>query len=99
MLWSIVVSILVGAFIGWIASLIMGTDEQQGAVANIVIGIVGSLLGIFIFGSILGFGSAFAAGTLSWAGIFWGLVGSILLILLLQWIGFYRHEKPVEHHR
>lgn len=40
--------ILFGALAGWIASLIMNTNEEQGAVANIVIGILGALLGGFI---------------------------------------------------
>ena len=40
--------ILMGALAGWIASLIMGTDAQQGALMNIVLGIVGALVGGFI---------------------------------------------------
>jgi len=40
--------IVVGALAGWIGSKIMGTNAQQGGVANIVIGIMGALLGGFI---------------------------------------------------
>lgn len=39
--------IILGAAAGWIASLIMGTDAQQGAVANIIIGILGAIIGGF----------------------------------------------------
>ena len=39
-----IITILVGALCGWLASLIMKTDAQQGAIANILIGIVGSIL-------------------------------------------------------
>ena len=46
-----IITILVGALCGWLASLIMKTDAQQGAIANILIGIVGSLLAQAIFGS------------------------------------------------
>lgn len=79
-----VVLILVGAVIGWVASMIMSTDEQQGALANIGIGIVGSLLGSWLFGSVLGIGSAGAAGTLSIWGIIWGVIGAVVLIAILK---------------
>ena len=53
---EIILWIIFGAFVGWIASMIMGTDAQQGAVMNIVVGIVGAVLGGFIMNS-LGQGS------------------------------------------
>lgn len=79
-----IVLIIVGAVIGWLASMLMGTDQQQGAIANIVIGIVGSILGSWLFGSVLGIGSAGAAGTLSLWGIVWGVVGAVVLIAILK---------------
>lgn len=81
---SWIIAIVVGALIGWIASQIMNTDEQQGALANIVIGIVGSLLGNWLFGGVLGIGSAGAAGTLSFWGLVWGVVGAVILIVPLK---------------
>jgi uncharacterized membrane protein YeaQ/YmgE (transglycosylase-associated protein family) len=42
---GIILWILFGALVGWIASMIMGTDAQQGAFLNIVVGIVGAVLG------------------------------------------------------
>lgn len=42
---SILVWIIFGALAGWIASMIMGTNAQQGAIANIVVGIVGAFIG------------------------------------------------------
>jgi len=76
--------IIVGALIGWLASRLMNTDEQQGALANIGIGIVGSLLGGWLFGGVLGIGSATTAGALSIWGIIWGVVGAVVLIALLK---------------
>ena len=81
---SWIVAIIVGALVGWIASMIMGTDREQGALANIVIGIVGALLGRWIFGSLLGIGSAASAGALSLWGIIWGIVGAVILIAILK---------------
>ena len=47
---SIVGWLLFGGLTGWIASKIMGTDAQQGVVLNIVVGIVGAVLGGFLWG-------------------------------------------------
>ncbi|MCC2631511.1 MAG: Transglycosylase-associated protein [Patescibacteria group bacterium] len=81
---SWIIAILAGALIGWVASLIMKTDEQQGALANILIGIVGSLLGKWVFVDILGIGGAEAAGDFSIMGIIWGIVGALILIFVLK---------------
>lgn len=45
---GIIAWIIFGALIGWIASKIMGTDYEQGAVGNIIVGIVGALIGGFV---------------------------------------------------
>lgn len=81
---SWIITIIIGALIGWVASLIMRTDPEQGMIANILIGIVGSLLGRWLFGDILGIGAADTAGTLSLAGVLWGVVGSVVLIAILK---------------
>ncbi|MBI4032654.1 GlsB/YeaQ/YmgE family stress response membrane protein [Candidatus Berkelbacteria bacterium] len=81
-----IVTILVGALIGWLASMMMKADAQMGALWNIVVGILGSLLGAWLFGDVLGFGSALAAGTFSWSGLFWGILGAALLIWILRMV-------------
>ena len=43
-----IITILAGAFIGWIASMIMKTNQSMGAIANILCGIVGAFVGGFI---------------------------------------------------
>jgi uncharacterized membrane protein YeaQ/YmgE (transglycosylase-associated protein family) len=80
-----IITILVGALIGWLASMIMKTDAQQGAVANILIGIVGSLLAQAVFGNWLNIGGAYSAGGgFSFWSIVWGVVGSVVLIAILK---------------
>jgi len=79
-----ILAIIAGAIIGWIASLVMNTDEQQGAVANILIGIVGSLLGQWLFSGVFGVASASAAGGFSFYGLLWGVLGAIVLIAILK---------------
>ncbi len=79
-LWTL----LIGALVGWLASLVTKTDMQQGALANILVGVVGCLLGSWLFGSVLGIGAATAAGSLSLYGIFFGVLGAIVLIAILK---------------
>ncbi len=48
MLWSIIAWLIFGALIGWVASIIMKTNGQQGALLNIVVGIIGAFIGGFL---------------------------------------------------
>lgn len=82
MTWIIL--IIVGALIGWLASKVMNTDEQQGALTNVLVGIVGAVLGKWLFADVLGIGSAAAAGTLSFMGVLWGVLGAVILIAILK---------------
>ena len=77
MLWNI----LAGAFIGWIASMIMGTNERMGALANIVAGLIGAVIGRFIAG-FLGMtpqGTDFSIG-----GLLFGILGACILIGIVK---------------
>ena len=47
---GIIIWLVVGGIFGWLASLIMRTDAQQGIMLNIVVGIVGAFIGGLIFG-------------------------------------------------
>lgn len=85
-----IIAILVGALIGWLASLVMRTDAQQGAIANILVGIIGAALGRWIFADVLNIGGAASAGGFSLAGIFWGILGAIILIWLLRALRVFR---------
>lgn len=76
---SWIIAIVMGGIIGWVASIVMKTDAQQGIFLNIIIGCVGSILGRFLFGGFLGGGqlrgNAFDPMTLLTA-----FLGAILLI-------------------
>lgn len=49
-----IIALIVGGIIGWVASKIMNTDAQQGIFLNIVVGVVGSLLGKFVASQFFG---------------------------------------------
>ena len=72
--------IIVGAIVGWLASQIMGRSE--GLIMSIIIGIVGSFLGGIL--SQVFTGEDLASLNFSWTGVLWSLVGSIVLVALLN---------------
>ncbi|HVF11299.1 MAG TPA: GlsB/YeaQ/YmgE family stress response membrane protein [Abditibacteriaceae bacterium] len=78
---GLIVLLLAGAFIGWIASKIMGTDQSMGAVANIVAGLVGAVIGRFVSGLLLNerFGTEF-----SLPGLLFGILGACILIGIVK---------------
>ncbi len=51
---NLIIWLIIGGVIGWLASIVMRTDGQQGIFLNIVVGIVGSYIGGFLFGPMLG---------------------------------------------
>jgi uncharacterized membrane protein YeaQ/YmgE (transglycosylase-associated protein family) len=54
---GIIIWLVIGGVIGWLASLVMKTDKQQGIVLNVVVGIVGSMLGGLLIAPLLGSGT------------------------------------------
>lgn len=80
---NIIVWLVVGGLIGWAASLLMGTDGRQGLLLNVVVGIVGSFLGGWLFGGYFG-ASTINEGNLSVSGIAVSLVGAVILLGLLR---------------
>jgi len=81
---SLIVTVIIGGVVGWLASVVMKTNAQMGLVANVVVGIVGSFLGGWIFGA-LGIG---AMGTLAHWVV--AVVGAMALIALLRAFGIFK---------
>jgi uncharacterized membrane protein YeaQ/YmgE (transglycosylase-associated protein family) len=83
--------IIVGAFAGWVASIIMRTNAQMGWLANIIVGILGSVLGGFIVNLLRG-DVALTTGFLNFnpLNIIVSILGAVLLIGILR---FFRKES------
>ena len=80
MLQAIIFWILFGALAGWLASLVMGADARMGATENIVVGIVGAVIGGFIMNSV---GSPGVTG-FNLYSILVAVGGAIVLIFLVR---------------
>jgi uncharacterized membrane protein YeaQ/YmgE (transglycosylase-associated protein family) len=79
-----IVSLIVGGIVGWLASIVMKTNAQMGLIANVVIGVLGSMLGFWIAGLL---GIAPSGGLLRFAV---SVAGAALLIFILGKIGLFR---------
>lgn len=79
--YGIIMWLIIGALAGWIGSKIMGTDARQGALANIVVGVVGALIGGFVTRVL--FGDA-AGNNGMIASFLVALLGAVILIGLYK---------------
>jgi uncharacterized membrane protein YeaQ/YmgE (transglycosylase-associated protein family) len=79
-----IITLIVGGIVGWLASILMKTNAQMGLIANVVIGVVGSLLGYWIAGML---GLAAAGGIVRFVI---AIAGASLLIFILGKLGFFR---------
>ncbi|HXS88395.1 MAG TPA: GlsB/YeaQ/YmgE family stress response membrane protein [Steroidobacteraceae bacterium] len=79
---GILVWLIVGGVVGWLASIVMRTDAQQGILLNVVVGIVGALLAGFIVSPMLGIGTINQG--ISIATFLVSLVGAIILLAIVN---------------
>ncbi|MBC7780813.1 MAG: GlsB/YeaQ/YmgE family stress response membrane protein [Proteobacteria bacterium] len=71
--------LVVGGVVGWIASMIMKTDKEQGLFLNIVVGIVGALIGGWVLSPLVGV-STINQSNFSIASMVVSLVGAVILL-------------------
>jgi uncharacterized membrane protein YeaQ/YmgE (transglycosylase-associated protein family) len=80
---NIIVWLVVGGLVGWVASLIMRTDARQGVLLNIVVGIVGAFLGGLIFAPMFGTGTI-NEGEFSVGSLLVSLAGAVILLAIVN---------------
>ena len=80
---NIIVWLVVGGVIGWLASIVMHTNARQGVLGNIVVGIAGALIGGWFLTPLVG-ASTINQGDFSLAGLVVSLLGAIALIAILN---------------
>jgi uncharacterized membrane protein YeaQ/YmgE (transglycosylase-associated protein family) len=82
-LYDIIAWVIMGALVGWIASKLMGTDAQQGAGANIVVGIVGAFVGGFIM-SLFDSGGVDETDAFSIRNFVVALLGAVVVLFIYK---------------
>jgi len=86
---NLLVTLIIGGVVGWVASIMMRTNAQMGILANVVVGIVGSFLGVAV-GNALGVRAHTAPA--SWVV---AILGAALLIALLRALGVFNRLASV----
>jgi len=72
--------IIFGGLVGWVASMVMGTDARQGIILNIVVGIIGAVIGGYVM-SMLGEGGVTGFNLYSFLV---ALIGAVILIAIAR---------------
>jgi uncharacterized membrane protein YeaQ/YmgE (transglycosylase-associated protein family) len=80
---NFIIWIVVGGILGWLASLVMRTDAQQGLLLNIIVGIVGALLGGWLLAPLFGTGTI-NQNDFSISSLLVSFLGAVVLLAIVN---------------
>jgi uncharacterized membrane protein YeaQ/YmgE (transglycosylase-associated protein family) len=83
---GLIISLVIGGIVGWLASIFMKTNAQMGLIANVLVGVVGSSIGFWVAG-LLGIAPG---GILRFIV---AVIGAALLIFILQKLGIFKKQS------
>lgn len=82
---SIILMIVIGGVVGWLASLVMRTDAQQGIILNVIVGIVGAIVAGYLLSPLLGI-APITANALSLPAMFVSFLGALIVLAVVNLI-------------
>jgi uncharacterized membrane protein YeaQ/YmgE (transglycosylase-associated protein family) len=82
---GIILWLIIGGVVGWLASLVMRRDASQGIILNIVVGIVGAMLGGWLIGPLIG-APSINSGEISVASLLVSFLGAVILLAIVNLI-------------
>ena len=80
---NIILILVVGGVLGWLASIVMRTDGQQGIFLNVVVGVVGALLAGFIITPLIG-GAPVTSGSFDIMSLVASFIGAVVLLAIVN---------------
>jgi len=80
---NLIVLLIVGGVLGWLASIVMRTDAQQGILLNIIVGIVGAVLAGLIITPLIG-GATITQGSFSAVSLLVSFLGAVVLLAIVN---------------
>ncbi len=80
---NFIIWLIVGGVLGWLASLVMKTDGQQGMFLNVVVGVVGAMLGGWLISPLVGVGTI-NQDNFSLAALLVSFVGAVILLAIVN---------------
>ncbi len=81
---DLIVTLIIGGVVGWLASIVMKTNAQMGLIANVLVGIAGSFVGFWAAGAL---GLAPTGGIVRFVV---AVVGAVVLIFILRALGIFK---------
>ena len=87
---NFIIWIVVGGLLGWVASMIMRTDAQQGMFLNVIVGIIGALLGGWLLAPLFGTGTI-NQNDFSISSLLVSLLGAVILLAI---VNLFRRGSP-----
>jgi uncharacterized membrane protein YeaQ/YmgE (transglycosylase-associated protein family) len=82
---GIILWLVIGGVVGWLASLVMRRDASQGIILNIVVGIIGALLGGWLISPLIG-APSINSGEISFASLLVSFLGAVILLAIVNLI-------------
>jgi len=86
---NFIIWLFVGGGLGWLASLVMRTDNQQGIVLNVIVGILGAMVGGWVLAPLFGTGTI-NQSDFSLAGLGVSFLGAVILLAIVNVFRFGR---------
>lgn len=80
---NFIIWLVVGGIIGWLASMLMKTDGQQGIILNVVVGIVGAMLGGWLISPLVGVGTI-NQNSFSMPALVVSFIGAVILLAIVN---------------
>ncbi|RYZ87441.1 MAG: GlsB/YeaQ/YmgE family stress response membrane protein [Proteobacteria bacterium] len=80
---GLIILLIVGGVLGWLASIVMKTDGQQGIILNVVVGIVGALLAGFLITPLIG-GAPITSGSFNIMSLLVSFLGAVVLLAIVN---------------
>ena len=80
---NFIIWLVVGGIIGWLASMLMKTDGQQGIILNVVVGIVGAMLGGWLISPLVGVGTI-NQSSFSMPALVVSFIGAVILLAIVN---------------
>ena len=87
-MFGLIGGIIVGGFVGWLASKLMGTSGQQGCLMDVIVGVVGAFIGGLGYNLLTGQGfqltSAFNLDAGFWMSLLVAIIGAVVLLFIVR---------------
>lgn len=80
---NLIIMLIVGGVLGWLASMVMRTDGQQGVLMNVVVGVVGAVLAGYLLTPFLG-GSPITTGAFDIKSLVVSFLGAVVLLAIIN---------------